>query len=200
MRCTGMTDEVEHTVVLEVPKCFTVLFLCERSHIFVVLHSWNTSIVPLRLQEVEQVLVPQAVVVNSFFELCLDALDVVADYLKFLGARLCLSGCDDVHVDFASGWISRRLLKCILDKHDGLFHIALLDLFGEAHLGERLRDTDHGFKLPWRSRHRFRGISETTHFHIFLYQVHLNRVWNLGSYALSGVRDILGKEVAVDAV
>ena len=195
-----MTDEVEYAIVLEVPKCFTVLLLCELRHVLIVLHSWNTSIVPLRLQEVEQILIPQTVIVNSFFELCLDTLDVFANYLKFFGACLRLSGCDDVHVDFASGWISRRLLKCILDKHDGLFHIMLLNLLGEAHLGQRLRDTDHGFKLPWCRRHSFGGISETTHFHILLYQVHLNRVWNLGLYALSRVSDILSKEVAVDAV
>jgi hypothetical protein len=92
--------------------------------------------VPLCLQEIEKVFVSKTIVIYSFFELCLDALNVIANDLKFLGIRFCLSSCDDVHIDFASRWISSRLLECIFDEHHSFFDITFLDNIGEAHLGE----------------------------------------------------------------
>ena len=101
-----MTDETDDVVILQVSQGFPELLLRYLLHSFVVLDSWNATLLPFLLNKIIQIAVLQSIGVNSLSKLSLNVLDKVADYIKLLGARLGLPGCDDIHVDFTSGWIS----------------------------------------------------------------------------------------------
>ena len=131
-----MSDEVEHAIVFKVPKGFTVFLLRKSCHVFIFLYTRNTSALPFGLQEIEQILISKTIIVDSVSELSLDILDEIANDFEFVSVSLGLTRRNDVHVDFTGGWISCRLLECILDKHDGLVDISLLNYFREAHFCE----------------------------------------------------------------
>ena len=54
------------------------------------------------------------------------------------------------------------------DETDTLLDVPLLNLVAEAHLGERLGDSDEGLELPWCRSDRLLRVAHRAHILVFL--------------------------------
>lgn len=188
-----MTKEWDDVLVFQLPESISEFSFSDRLFL-------GSPFIWLWLHKVEQVVVEDSTLLDSFLVVLvyfLDNLDNLFDSVRWSAWH---SSGDDVHIDFPSHWVSSTLLHSCSDESDCFLDISLFNSRAESHLCDGFRNSNHRFELSWRGSDSLLGVTETSHFGILLNQIVNYVIWDCWAHVLSGIRNIGCEEFSIDLV
>ena len=123
----------------------------------------------------------------------------IDDPLDLLGGGRADPGCDDVHIDLSCRGVGGTLLHRGLNQPESLLDIRPLHGLTQAHLSNRLSQSDHRLELSGCRSDSLLGVAHVAHVHVVLHDVTHDIVGDLGLHEATRIRYIGCEEVTRDA-